>query len=91
MDSGREARWDRIVNTIKADVAQHLRLPGFRDMIDAERFEISVLTAFPAKAERLTRTFGATSEIDKVPVRVIANSMLVPLVYSIQHKKKRNL
>lgn len=86
IDAGRHGRWDRIVNTIKSDITQHLGLPGFRDFIDADRFEISVLTAFPAKAARLVDAFGTTLKTGHVPVRVITNAMLVPLLYSIKQK-----
>ena len=36
----------------RADISLHRTLPGFRQIIAAPRFEISVLTVLPAKAVR---------------------------------------
>ena len=41
------------MQSVKDDIALHRKLPGFRQLIKAHRFEITVLTVLPAKAERM--------------------------------------
>lgn len=84
IDAGHSGRWDRIVESVRDDIALHRRLPGFRQLILCRRFEITVLTVFPAKAERIKSAIQALPEVKHVPVHVVAQPELLPLINSSQ-------
>lgn len=44
IDAGHHGRWDRVVQSVQDDISLHRKLPGFRQLIKAHRFEITVLT-----------------------------------------------
>jgi len=82
IDAGHSGRWDRIVQSVRHDIALHRRLPGFRQMIQSRRFEITVLTVLPAKAERIATAIQALPDVKHVPVHVVAQPELLPLIHS---------
>jgi len=43
-------RWDRIVESIREDIDDHCRYASFRKLIDAGRFDLTVLTVFKQNA-----------------------------------------
>ncbi|MBA3314344.1 MAG: hypothetical protein H0T47_13790, partial [Planctomycetaceae bacterium] len=53
LDAHRQGRWDRSLQSLREDIDRHWRQPGFRRLIQAARFEITLLTIFPEKASRL--------------------------------------
>jgi len=67
IDAGHGGRWDRIVESVRDDITLHRRLPGFRQLIQSRRFEITVLTVLPAKAERIASAFASLPEVKHVP------------------------
>ncbi|MEJ7592473.1 MAG: hypothetical protein WKF77_13055 [Planctomycetaceae bacterium] len=84
IDAGHSGRWDRIVESVRDDIALHRRLPGFRQLIQSRRFEITVLTVLPAKAERIASALQSLPEVKHVPVHVVAQPELLPLIHSNQ-------
>ena len=80
LDVGRRGRWDRIVQSVREDIDSHLRQPGFRQVILAGRFEISVLTVFRQKAGRIYESL--VGDARRIPVQVVALPELLPLITS---------
>jgi alkylated DNA nucleotide flippase Atl1 len=87
VDVGQRGRWDRIIQSLRDDIALHLSQPGFRQLIQASRFEITVLTVMPAKARRMASTLQSLPDVKHVPVHVVAQLELLPLVYSCHRKE----
>ena len=83
IDAGHHGRWDRIIQSVKDDIAQHTQMPGFQQFIAAHRFEITVITVLPAKAERTARVLNSLPEMKLVPLHVVAQPELLPLIGSI--------
>ena len=82
IDAGHGGRWDRIVESVRDDITLHRRLPGFRQLIKSRRFEITVLTVLSAKAERIASAFASLPDVKHVPVHVVAQPELLPLIHS---------
>lgn len=88
-DAGHHGRWDRVVQAVQDDISLHRKLPGFRQLIKVHRFEITVLTVLPAKAERTVGVLKSLPEVKQVPVHVVAQPELLPLIHS-SHGKEKN-
>ncbi len=82
VDVGRRGRWDRIVGSVGRDIAAHTRRAGFRHLVQAGRFEVTVLTALEQKAIRLREVFATRAYKDVVPVRILTMRQLIPLIAS---------
>jgi hypothetical protein len=80
IDAGHQGRWDRVVQSVREDISLHTKLPGFRQLIAAHRFEITVLTVLPVKAERTASVLKSLPEVKHVPVHVVAQPELLPLL-----------
>lgn len=80
VDAGRKGRWDRIVQSVRADIDTHFRNGGFRRLIQAGCFEITLLTVFRQKAERLREALAPHIDSRHVPVRIVAMPELLPLL-----------
>ncbi len=97
IDAGHHGRWDRVVQSVQDDISLHRKLPGFRQLIKVHRFEITVLTVLPAKAERTVGVLKSLPEVKHVPVHVVALPELLPLIHSSprkeenRHEKKNSL
>lgn len=87
IDAGHQGRWDRVVRSVKEDISLHTKLPGFRQLIAAHRFEITVLTVLPTKAERTASVLKSLPEVKHVPVYVVAQPELLPLLCSSPGKE----
>ena len=87
IDAGHHGRWDRVVQSVRDDISLHMKLPGFRQLIAARRFEITVLTVLPAKAERTASVLKSLSEVKHVSVHVVAQPELLPLIHSSHGKE----
>lgn len=87
VDAGHTGRWDRVVQSVREDISLHRQLPGFRQLIKARRFEITVLTVLPAKAERTVSALKSLSEVKHVPVHVVAQPEMLPLIHSSHGKE----
>jgi hypothetical protein len=83
VDLGRRGRWDRVIQSLRQDITQHWHRPGFRDFIQAGRFELTVLTVFRQKAQRLQTALSKLRDAQRLPMRVVAIPELLPLVASI--------
>ncbi len=88
IDAGNHGRWDRVVQSVQDDISLHRKLPGFRQLIKAHRFKITVLTVLPAKAERTVSVLKSLPEVKQVPVHVVALPELLPLIYSSHRKEE---
>ncbi len=89
VDAGHRGRWDRIIASVREDIALHQRQPGFRPLIQARRFEITLLTVLPAKARRIANALISLPEVKHIPVHVVAQPELLPLIHS-SHGKEGN-
>ena len=82
-DLGHHGRWDRVVEATKQDIRSHRSEPEARRLISADRVEISILTVFPQKAERLRTILEPHSASLRIPIGVYPFPQLVPLITSI--------
>ncbi len=80
IDSSTHGRWDRIVAKACDDMRRHLSIPLVRTLLDSDAFELTVLTALPAKAERIAEAIGTKREALPIPYRVIAVPELINLI-----------
>ena len=90
IDTGHQGRWDRVIESVRDDISLHQKLPCFRQLINARRFEITVLTVLtvlPAKAERTASVLQSLPEVKHVPVHVVARPELLPLIHSSRGKE----
>ena len=83
LDAGHHGRWDRVIQSVKDDITQHTQMEGFQQLIAAHRFEITVITVLPAKAERMARVLNSLPEMKLVPFHVVSLPELLPLIGSI--------
>ena len=88
VDAGHYGRWDRVVQSVRDDISLHSKLPGFRQLIKARRFEITVLTVLSAKAERTASVLKSLPEVKHVPRHVVAQPELLPLIHSSHRKEE---
>ena len=79
VDCAYAGRWDRIIQTIHEDVESHLRRLPWLQLINAGRFDYTLLTALPEKASRIRTSLNAT-RLANVNVQVIAVPTLMPLI-----------
>ena len=82
VDAGHRGRWYRIVQTLRDDIDAHLRGPAWRRLITAGRFEFTLLTVFPEKAERIRETLAQHPDVGRAKVQVIALPELLPFITS---------
>ncbi len=84
VDAGNHGRWDRVIETLRADIADHIRQPSFRRIVHAGRFEITLLTVFPEKAKRIAAALAQYRDVHRISVRVLSVPELLPLVLSVR-------
>jgi hypothetical protein len=87
VDAGNNGRWDRVVESLREDVSNHMLQPGFRSLIQAHRFQIAVLTVFPHKARRIQETLAKHADSARIPVEVVSIPELLPLLTSTIRKE----
>ena len=80
VDAGRHGRWDRVLQTVRQDIELHTLHRGFRQIVRAARFEISIVTIFSQKAKRIQDSLPTIPGTDSIPVHVVAMPELLPLV-----------
>lgn len=87
VDAGQRGRWDRIVESLREDIESHWQQSGFRTLISAGRFELTVLTVFPQKARRIQEALAAHRDAQRIRVHAVALPQLLPLLTSISERK----
>lgn len=87
LDAHRQGRWDRSLQCLREDIDRHWQEPGFRRLIQAGRFEITLLTVFPEKATRLSAALAEHRDASRIPVRCLALPALLPLITSLPRKE----
>lgn len=87
IDAGQRGRWDRVVESLREDITNHFHEPGFRRLIQANRFEITLLTVFEEKARRIYETLAKFRDAHRVPVKVVSFPELLPLITSTPRKE----
>jgi hypothetical protein len=80
IDAIRQGRWDRAVQSLREDIDAHVTRPGFRQLIQAGRFEITLLTVFRQKAQRIYDSLSQCRDAGRVPIQVVALPELLPLL-----------
>lgn len=80
VDAGRRGRWDRVVQSLREDIDDHLHQVGFRKLIQAGRFEITLLTVLGQKARRIVESLSQYRDTVRVPLQVVALPELLPLI-----------
>jgi len=87
VDAGQRGRWDRIVESLREDIETHWQQSGFRTLISAGRFELTVLTVFPQKARRIQEALAAHRDAQRIRVHAVALPQLLPLLTSIPERR----
>lgn len=87
IDVGNRGRWDRVVESLREDITTHVHQPGFRQLIRANRFEITLLTVFPQKAKRIYEALASHRDAHRVPVQIVSLPELLPLITSTPRKE----
>jgi len=82
VDAGHRGRWDRVVQTLREDIDAHLRRPAWRRLIMAGRFEFTLLTVLPEKADRIRESLAQHPDARRANVQVLALPELLPLITS---------
>ena len=82
LDVGRRGRWDRVLQSLRADINDHIQQPVFKRLIEAGSFEITVLTVFRQKARRIEEALAQRKDSCAVPLQVVALPELLPLITS---------
>lgn len=89
VDGAGQGRWDRIVTSIREDVDRHHRLAPLQPFIRSGRFEITLLTILPSKAQRLMEALEQYPDTRRIPVHVVAQPRVLPLITESHRKEKR--
>ena len=87
IDAGRRGRWDRVLQSLRADINDHVHKPGFQRFIEAGRFEITVLTVFRQKARRIHESLAQVADAHRIPLQVVALPELLPLIGSGRERR----
>jgi len=87
IDAGNRGRWDRVVESLREDMTTHIHQPGFRKLISANRFQVTLLTVFPQKARRIYETLAKIPDAHRVPVQIVSLPELLPLFTSPLRKE----
>lgn len=82
LDVGRHGRWDRVLQSLRADINDHIQQPVFKRLLEAGRFEITVITVFRQKARRIEEAWAQKKDACPVPLQVVALPELLPLITS---------
>ena len=82
IDAGGRGRWDRVVHSVLDDVIQHRQRPGFSRLMQVQRFEFTIATILPQKADRIRGAIEQKSELNNVAMRIVAMPELLPLIAS---------
>lgn len=80
IDLNGTGQWDRIVQKSARNAMRFLQRPGFQSLIDAERFEIALVTATVHKATRIESAWRELTHLRSIPLRVVVVPELVQLV-----------
>lgn len=80
VDSGGRSRWDRILAKCREDIERHRLNRYVRPLIEQRRFEITLVTALPQKAERLQRAMAAWTATPTTFVRLCVLPELLNLI-----------
>jgi hypothetical protein len=78
VDMGGSGRWDRILSKCAEDGRRIITLPTWREAVLAGEFEITLATALPQKAERLSRALQETDS--PLPIRIAVIPELLNLI-----------
>jgi hypothetical protein len=87
VDAGLHGRWDRIVQSVRDDLREHLLHSGFRRLILAGRFEFTIITVLSRKAERIRESVARMPEVHRTSIQVVAIPELLPLIASVSGKE----
>ncbi len=80
VDLGGHGRWDRILAKCQQDVRDHANDPNWLPWIASNRFEVTLVTALPHKAERLHHALSQQEHPPPIPVRITAIPELLYLI-----------
>ena len=80
VDTGGRGRWDRILEKLRADVRLHASRAEFRNLVQQDAFEVTLITARPQKARRLAETLNSKPEAQMVRVHIAVVPELLPLI-----------
>ena len=80
VDLGGQGRWDRISAKCQQDVRDHADDPNWLPWIASNRFEVTLVTALPHKAERLHHALSQQERPPPIPIRITAIPELLYLI-----------
>lgn len=87
LDAGRSGRWDRVIESVREDIGEHFVNAAFRSLLQAGRFEITIISVLPQKAQRLVSTLQQHRDTQRVPVHVVAIPELLPLMPALAERR----
>jgi hypothetical protein len=87
IDAAGKARWDRAMQSLRHDIGAHWLHTGFRQLVEATRFQITLVTVLPQKAARLRQAISQLHDARRVPIEVVAIPELLPLVMPWRRKE----
>jgi hypothetical protein len=80
IDCGNVGRWDRIIAKASDDLRTHLSIPLVRTLLDAQAFELTIITPLPQKARHIQAAMEERRGALPVPVRCVAMPELINLI-----------
>lgn len=80
IDCGNVGRWDRIIAKASDDLRTHLSIPLVRTLLDAQAFELTIITPLPQKAGHIQAAMEERRGALPVPVRCVAMPELINLI-----------
>lgn len=80
VDTGGRGRWDRVLAKCRNDLKAHYTDRGFREFIDRQAFEITLITALPQKAQRLAEALAAGRDPTTQMIRISVMPVLLNLI-----------
>lgn len=89
VDAGQHGRWDRVVQSVRDDLSDHVRHSAFRRLIQAGRFEFTLVTVLPQKADRIRDAVAQLPDAGGTRIQVVAIPELLPLIASASGKEVR--
>lgn len=80
IDAGGRGRWDRVLAKCRQALDAHAMHPGFRELLQAGQFELTLITALPHKALRLQESVAQWNDWYGQRLRIVAVPDLVQLI-----------
>ncbi len=91
VDVGGHGRWDRILAKCRTDLEMHWARPEFRPFIDRGLFEITLVTTFERKAQRLQEAMSQWNDALSAIIRLCVVPELIYLIAPPQSRERKHV